>query len=459
MSLTVHNNKGKLPVEYNDIEISRRIYRNGESEYFMNRNPCRLKDIYDLFVDTGMGSDSYSVIELKMIEQILSESGNDRFRMFEEAAGINKYKNQRKLSLRKFELVKQDLERVDDIIKEVEEKVNHLNLQLKRFKRYEKLQTNLKDLEIEIAYLKLKNLENESSPLELKIQSVSQKRESKTAEEELNERELSHLQNLYKEQSKETEKMKIKMEKLKTELDSLNRNVLIRSEQSQAAKNQVERISSEKTINFNKVKKFNHDLKEAEEERKILAPEISDAVEKHKLKKSTFDNLNSDYGKILDTVELNKNNLWAAQKEKGDIDKNNHKAELLIEEKTQFLEELKIELSDLNSQLDNLDKKLTSGQKLIKEIKKKKIDSEKKISKCSDESQKLDIDFENVSRNIHENNGELVSLQSQKKFYESIITNNEGFPDGTSYIMKNLSHFSKIEGPVVDLLKVKKTNV
>ena len=135
VSLTVHNNKGKLPVEYTDIEIRRRIYRNGESEYFINRNSCRLKDIYDLFVDTGMGSDSYSVIELRMIEQILSESGNDRFRMFEEAAGINKYKKQRKLSLRKFQLVKQDLERVDDIIREVEEKVKYLNLQLKRYER------------------------------------------------------------------------------------------------------------------------------------------------------------------------------------------------------------------------------------------------------------------------------------------------------------------------------------
>ena len=111
VSLTVHNNKGRLPVEYNDIEISRRIYRNGESEYFMNKNPCRLKDIYELFIDTGMGSDSYSVIELKMIEQILSESGDDRFRMFEEAAGINKYKIQRKYSLRKFEMVKKDLGR------------------------------------------------------------------------------------------------------------------------------------------------------------------------------------------------------------------------------------------------------------------------------------------------------------------------------------------------------------
>ena len=100
VSLTVHNNKGKLPVEYNDVEIGRRVFRNGDSEYFINRTPCRLKDIQDLFVDTGMGADAYSVIELKMIEQILSETNDDRKRMFEEAAGINKYKQQRKSALR-----------------------------------------------------------------------------------------------------------------------------------------------------------------------------------------------------------------------------------------------------------------------------------------------------------------------------------------------------------------------
>ncbi|RMF08006.1 MAG: chromosome segregation protein SMC, partial [Candidatus Neomarinimicrobiota bacterium] len=92
--LTVHNNTGKLPIDYNDVEIGRRIYRNGESEYFLNRQSCRLKDIMDLFVDTGMGADAYSVIELKMVEQILSDNGEDRKRMFEEAAGINKYKLQ-----------------------------------------------------------------------------------------------------------------------------------------------------------------------------------------------------------------------------------------------------------------------------------------------------------------------------------------------------------------------------
>ncbi|MFL3014787.1 MAG: AAA family ATPase, partial [Candidatus Neomarinimicrobiota bacterium] len=130
VSMTVHNNAGKLPIEYNDIEIARRVYRSGESEYYLNKTQCRLKDIMELFIDTGMGADAYSVIELKMIEQILSDTADDRRKMFEEAAGIHKYRSQRKSTIRKFEVTRADLERVQDIIAEVEQKVHHLELQL-----------------------------------------------------------------------------------------------------------------------------------------------------------------------------------------------------------------------------------------------------------------------------------------------------------------------------------------
>ena len=135
VAMTVHNNAGKLPIEYNDIEIARRVYRSGESEYYLNKTQCRLKDIMDLFVDTGMGADAYSVIELKMIEQILSEKADDRRNMFEEAAGIHKYRTQKKSTLRKFEATKNDLERIKDIISEIEQKVKSLELQLKRYRR------------------------------------------------------------------------------------------------------------------------------------------------------------------------------------------------------------------------------------------------------------------------------------------------------------------------------------
>jgi len=91
VSLTIHNDKGILPVEYTEVMLTRRVFRDGASEFFINKNACRLKDIHNLFVDTGMGSDAYSVIELKMVESILSDNKEERRRLIEEASGINKY--------------------------------------------------------------------------------------------------------------------------------------------------------------------------------------------------------------------------------------------------------------------------------------------------------------------------------------------------------------------------------
>ena len=166
--MTVHNNAGKLPIEYNDIEIARRVYRSGESEYYLNKTQCRLKDISDLFVDTGMGADAYSVIELKMIEQILSEKADDRRKMFEEAAGIHKYRSQKKSTLRKFEATKNDLERIKDIISEIEQKVKNLDLQLKRFKRHALLTENLEKKDVELAFLQIQRFQAEAAPLQKK---------------------------------------------------------------------------------------------------------------------------------------------------------------------------------------------------------------------------------------------------------------------------------------------------
>ena len=101
VSLVIHNDKGRLPIEYTDVEIKRRYYRSGESEYFINKNPCRLKDIHELFVDTGMSANAYSVIELKMIESILSNDGSNFKRMLDEAAGISNYIQKRKSSKNK----------------------------------------------------------------------------------------------------------------------------------------------------------------------------------------------------------------------------------------------------------------------------------------------------------------------------------------------------------------------
>ncbi len=151
VSLTIENTKGILPTEYTDITITRRIFRSGESEYLLNKNLCRLKDIVNLFMDTGIGANAYSVIELKMVETILSNKAEERRTMFEEAAGVNKYKLRRRLALRKLDEVKNDLTRVNDIVSEVSKKVSSLERQAKKADRYNNLSTTLREKELDLA--------------------------------------------------------------------------------------------------------------------------------------------------------------------------------------------------------------------------------------------------------------------------------------------------------------------
>jgi chromosome segregation protein len=151
VAITLVNDKGILPTEYSEVTITRRIFRSGESEYLLNKNICRLKDITNLFMDTGMGTNAYSVIELKMVETILSSKADERRHMFEEAAGVNKYKVRRRLTLKKLEDVGRDLTRVNDIVSEVEKKVSSLERQAKRFDKYNALSTELKEKELNLA--------------------------------------------------------------------------------------------------------------------------------------------------------------------------------------------------------------------------------------------------------------------------------------------------------------------
>ncbi len=165
ITLTIENTKNILPTAYTEVSLTRRLYRSGDSEYFLNKVPCRLKDIHDLFVDTGMGSDAYSVIELKMIEQILSDNTEDRRKMFEEAAGITKYKIRRRQTLRTLESTHQDLDRVKDIVAEVQKKVNSLERQAKKATQAKTIKDELYDLEIAHSLTQLKDFKEKRKPL------------------------------------------------------------------------------------------------------------------------------------------------------------------------------------------------------------------------------------------------------------------------------------------------------
>jgi chromosome segregation protein len=139
VTMSLQNTNGLLPIPHSEVKVTRRLFRNGQSEYLLNQNICRLKDIVELFQDTGVGPDSYSIIELKMVEDMLSDDPAERRHLFEEAAGVSKYKYRRKMTAKKLDNVHEDLERLGDILREVESQVSHLRRQMQRAVRYQKM--------------------------------------------------------------------------------------------------------------------------------------------------------------------------------------------------------------------------------------------------------------------------------------------------------------------------------
>ncbi len=149
--LTIDNSAGYLPIDYSKILIGRKIYRSGESEYSINKSTCRLRDIHDLFLDTGIGTRTYSLIERKMVDSVLSDSAGHRRFMFEEAAGIMKYKVRKRSALNKLNATESDMQRVADIIGEVEKQVRSLKRQLSQARRHRRYTDELKGMEVFLA--------------------------------------------------------------------------------------------------------------------------------------------------------------------------------------------------------------------------------------------------------------------------------------------------------------------
>jgi len=245
VSISLENTKKLLPVEYSEVVVTRRLFRDGDSAYLLNKTQCRLKDIIDLFLDTGMGANSYSVIELKMVEAILSGKAEERRRLIEEAAGINKYKIRRKEAVRKLAYVQNDLVRVHDIVLEVEKQVRSLQRQSAKTNRYNKLNLELLSLQKElISYnfvfynkdlVDYKNKLNDLVQQKIKSEQILTDNENFVKTLENNNHKLTDL--FVNAQDEENQ--------IKDEISSLNENYAVSNQKIISNENKIDRIKRE----------------------------------------------------------------------------------------------------------------------------------------------------------------------------------------------------------------------
>ncbi len=454
VSMTVHNNAGKLPIEYNDIEIARRIYRSGESEYYLNKTQCRLKDIMNLFVDTGMGADAYSVIELKMIEQILSETADERRKMFEEAAGIHKYRSQKKSTIRKFEATHSDLERVKDIITEVEQKVYHLELQLKRFKRHEILTETIEVKDKELAYIQIHRLRLYLSPLNVRIDEYKNLRKNKSNKSSVYEKKINQMRDTYKNQESDLNDYQNQMNKINEKRDLLRNRVLVSTEQARGALLTIDRLEREKSNNFQKIENLKQLKLDFDKEIIELNPTIENQLYIYKNKKSEFNEIEINYKKTIELLDKAQNDRWELQRKIADEKSFFQRTKELIEIK-------KLDISTFNKNISFQKKEsklLINNTKIVqkeqvayfKNIEKQ----EKKINSIEKTLNNLINERNKIIEEKHSSSAIIGSLNGQLEFYNELIDSGEGFPEGTRFVLENPKLFPNILGTVADMFQV-----
>ena len=232
VSIVLDNEDHSLPIEFNEVTVTRKIYRSGEAGYFINRTPCRLKDITELFMDTGIGKDGYSIIGQGKIDEILSNKSEERRHIFEEAAGIIKYRTRRDETEKKLEQTKVNLIRINDIINEIELNLEPMKLQAEKAKKFLELKEKLKNIEVGLYLYKIEKIKTK----------IAEQEESIKIFEEQNSGENAKL-----------EEMQQNKEKLKEELNQINEQLEKMQTLGFESKNQIEKINSNININNERI--------------------------------------------------------------------------------------------------------------------------------------------------------------------------------------------------------------
>ena len=341
-SIVFDNQDGKLPIEYAEVTVTRRIYRSGETGYFINKTPCRLKDILELFMDTGIGKDGYSIIGQGKIDEILSNKSEDRRHIFEEASGIVKYRARKQEAEKKLEQTKLNLLRINDILSEIEGKIEPLKAQSEKAKKFLDLREELKNVEVGLF---IYNIEEEKQ----KLENI--------------ENNLNILNEQLSKEENEKEKIQELREKLKKEIEDLN----IKIEEIQnigfESTNKIERLNSQINVAKERIEVNNENYERYLKEIQELEEKTKQLLEEKEQKSSKKQNLNENKNKF--EYELNKK-----QKELEELTSKLSEKEIKIEEqkqKVEFNTDLRYEkLNQINTQNANLEN-LEKRDKSIKE--------------------------------------------------------------------------------------------
>ncbi|HWZ34888.1 MAG TPA: chromosome segregation protein SMC [Mucilaginibacter sp.] len=437
VSLTFDNTKNILPTDYSQVTLTRKLYRSGDSEYRLNDVQCRLKDITDLFLDTGVGSDSYAIIELRMIEEIISNKEGSRRNLFEEASGISKYKLRKKQTFNKLKETEADLERVEDLLFEIQKNLKMLENQAKKTERYYRLRDEYKNLSIKLASFKIAAFGTSLATIEeLELKQREEKlgfvTQMDTLEASLQQEKLNSItkeKNLSVQQ-KATNEFVARIRVYESEKKIKNEQLKFQQDKESRLTEELDRDRGQLNHVLYNIKRLNEEKAREEESLDTINEKVADLklmVDELRVQQSSARN------SLNELVSANNNLQNQAYKAEKDIDILRIQEQALEQESQRNMEDAtnkKVELSRFNEVVAEL-------QGLTEALQAEYEQEVKRENELQEQIATIDAEAESIKETIITESRKLDAKQNEYNLTKSLVDNLEGFPESIRFLKNN----------------------
>lgn len=452
VSLFFDNSAKIFKLDYDKVILTRKLYKSGESEYSINKNVCRRKDIIDAFRDIGLGKESYSVIGQGKIDSILSAKPEDRRNVFEEAAGISKFKEERNSSENKLANVNDNLTRINDILSELEKQIGPLKNQAENAKIFVGLSNRLKELEISIYVYGYENSSSEKQKINDIIASIDEELalrqsefESATKEYELSQNQIETLDESINELRNELLNLSVALEKQNGEIRLIDQKISILKEQNEKLTGQIEHGKFLQESNLKETEKLQNDKKSCENYIQTLEIELKELESNFNL---TMEKLNLG----VENVQSVDEQFYSVIEKQGDIKSS------LLKYQTE-LESLKEKNSSISEDKESLDAEKSKlhdkAEHLKKEIAVLNAMIETKLSERREivnEINNINCEINNVSETIEEKKAKYHTDLSKFNVLSEMKEYNEGFVIGVKRLLEQAKTGSSVGGKVIGVV-------
>ena len=443
-SLVFDNSDGALPIEFTEVTVTRKIYRSGETGYYINKTPCRLKDVLELFMDTGIGKDGYSIIGQGKIDEILSNKSEDRRHIFEEAAGIVKYRSRKEEAEKKLEHTKLNLLRINDIISEIEGNLGPLQTQSEKAKKYLNLREELKNIEVGLFVYNIEKykenlqqivqdidvMQSQCNDEEGKLERVKiLKEELKSSIDEITEQ-IENMSNLGFESQKEIEQLNSEINVAKTRITNNNENSVRFTDEKQEQNEKIQELKQELEQKEAKKDNLKQNKEKFEKELNEKQEELAKITEKLSAKELEIEGYKQ-------TVEQNTDKKYELQSEI-------NAQEINFQNYEKRQNQIKQEIQTTISELDNTRMNKEEISKGFYESENKKNKAQKSLEEVAKQKQEANQKIKLFESNINILSSDMRIKESRLKFLIETEKEKEGYIKSVKSLLKDCENIKDL---------------